>query len=163
MCSLSVYFVSVNPCWHYLYRTVTCSISISLAFLQQKCLHWRVLAHLYITSLDVPRYLKSISLQPLLCYTLTISHGLSQLLVSVSVAGPCHSVPGVPRSDTVVLVLMFVKLCMIYLDLIRAACSWSPCTCCAPLMFSCWPTLVFRLPYVTPTASSETSLWYLHQ
>jgi hypothetical protein len=72
-------------------------------------------------------------LQPLPCYTLPISQGLSQVLVSVSVAGPCRSVPGVPRSDTAVLVLMFVKLCVIYLDLIRAACSWSLCTCCVPL------------------------------
>jgi len=55
------------------------------------------------------------------CYTLIISHGLWQLSVSVSVAGPCHSVSGVPHSDTAVLFLMFVKLCVIYLDLIRAA------------------------------------------
>ena len=56
-----------------------------------------------------------------------------QLSVSGSVAGPCHSVSGVPHSDTAVLVLMFVKLCVIYLDLIRAARSWSLRTCCAPL------------------------------
>jgi hypothetical protein len=54
VCSLSVSFVFVNPCWHFLYRAVTCSRSISLAFLLQKCLQWRVLVRLYIISLDVP-------------------------------------------------------------------------------------------------------------
>jgi hypothetical protein len=70
-------------------------------------------------------YLKFITPQLLLCYTLTISQGMPQLLVSVSVGGPCHSVPcvvGVPRADTAVLILKFVEVCMIYLGVIRAAC-----------------------------------------
>jgi hypothetical protein len=62
--------------------------------------------------------------QLLPCYTLTISQGLPHVLVSVSVVEPCSSVPcvlGVPCSDTAVLVLIFVEVCMIYLEVIRAA------------------------------------------